>query len=47
MIMAKHGKKVKCGMCNGTGKIKAGGGNGDKKPQEVTCTGCNGTGEQG
>lgn len=23
--MGKHGKEVKCGMCNGTGKIKTGG----------------------
>ncbi|MFI0370511.1 hypothetical protein ACH35V_21815 [Actinomadura sp. 1N219] len=44
--MGKHGKKEKCGMCNGTGKIKTGT-NGKGRQQEVQCTGCNGSGEQG
>ncbi|MFC6886511.1 MULTISPECIES: ATP-binding protein [Actinomadura] len=53
--MGKHGKEVKCGMCDGTGKIKTGGNgrqgqrqNGRQgQRQEVTCTGCGGTGKQG
>ncbi|WP_267900857.1 hypothetical protein [Actinomadura craniellae] len=44
--MGKHGKKVQCGMCSGTGKIKTGG-NGSGQKQEVQCTGCAGSGKQG
>lgn len=34
--MGKHAKQVKCGMCNGTGKISGGGGDGARgNKQEV------------
>lgn len=42
--MSKHGKKVACGMCNGSGKIDT---TDDGKVREIPCTGCNGSGSQG
>jgi DnaJ-class molecular chaperone len=40
--MGKHGKKVNCGMCGGSGKIET---TDDGKKREITCTGCSGSGQ--
>ncbi|WP_281180312.1 hypothetical protein [Actinomadura hibisca] len=42
--MGKHGKKVDCGMCGGTGRLWT---TQDNKRLEIKCVGCDGTGQQG
>lgn len=42
--MGKHGKKVDCSMCHGTGKTVI---NFDGMTKEVLCAGCKGSGRQG
>jgi len=40
--VGKHGKKEKCSVCSGSGKIESWA---DKKKETRDCWGCGGTGE--